>query len=68
MEVQRIGIVGYGEVGKIFAAGLRPQVAQLVAWDLKFAQAATAEAEQGHAQARGVRACRSMQELCEAIS
>jgi len=65
MDVQRIAIVGYGEVGKIFAAGLQPQVAQLVAWDLKFAQVATAEAEQGHAQARGIRACRSMQELCE---
>jgi prephenate dehydrogenase len=33
MQVQRIAIVGYGEVGKIFAAGLRPQVAQLAAWD-----------------------------------
>jgi 3-hydroxyisobutyrate dehydrogenase-like beta-hydroxyacid dehydrogenase len=66
MDIQRIGIVGYGEVGKTFAAGLKPRVAQLAAWDLKFAVAETAEAEQGHAQARGVHACGSMQALCEA--
>lgn len=66
MQVTRVGIVGYGEVGKIFAAGLRPQVAQLAAWDLKLAQAATADAERAHAQQQGVRACASMQELCEA--
>ena len=66
MQAQRIGLVGYGEVGKIFAAGLMPQVAQVSAWDLKFAQAASAPAEQAHAQAAGIRACVSMQELCEA--
>jgi 3-hydroxyisobutyrate dehydrogenase-like beta-hydroxyacid dehydrogenase len=66
MQAQRIGIVGYGEVGKIFAAGLKPQVAQASAWDLKFADAATAPAERSHAKGRGVRACASMQELCEA--
>jgi 3-hydroxyisobutyrate dehydrogenase-like beta-hydroxyacid dehydrogenase len=66
MQIQNIGLVGYGEVGKIFAAGLKPQAAQVSAWDLKFAQPATAEAEQGHARQSGVRACASMQELCEA--
>lgn len=66
MQVQRIGIVGYGEVGKTFALGLREQVAQVAAWDLKFAQPATAAAETGHAGQHGVRACASMQELCEA--
>jgi 3-hydroxyisobutyrate dehydrogenase-like beta-hydroxyacid dehydrogenase len=66
MEIRSIGVVGYGEVGKIFAAGLKPQVAQVGAWDLKFAQGATAEAEQGHARQLGIRACGSMQELCEA--
>ncbi|MDE2605997.1 MAG: NAD(P)-dependent oxidoreductase [Burkholderiales bacterium] len=66
MEIRNIGVVGYGEVGKIFAAGLKPQVAQASAWDLKFAQAATAEAEQGHARRQDIRACGSMQELCEA--
>ena len=36
MQVQRIGMIGYGEVGKTFCAGLRPQVASVHAWDLKF--------------------------------
>lgn len=66
MQVQRLGVVGYGEVGKTFAAGLKPQVGQVSAWDLKFAQASTAEAEQGHAQGQGIHACGSMQELCGA--
>jgi 3-hydroxyisobutyrate dehydrogenase-like beta-hydroxyacid dehydrogenase len=63
MQVQRIGVVGYGEVGKIFAAGLQPRAGQAAAWDLKFA---TLEAERGHAAQHGIRACASMQELCEA--
>lgn len=66
MQAARIGIVGYGEVGKVFGAGLKAQVAQVSAWDLKFAQAAAAPAEKGHAQGQGIRACASMQELCEA--
>lgn len=66
MQVQRLGIVGYGEVGKTFAAGLKPRVAQVAAWDLKFAQAGTADAERAHAAGQGVQACGSMQELCEA--
>lgn len=65
MQVRSIGFVGYGEVGKIFSAGLKPQVAQVAAWDLKFAQAATAEGELAHAGERGVGACGSMRELCE---
>lgn len=66
MQVTRVGIVGYGEVGKIFAAGLQPQVAQVAVWDLKLAQAATAETQRAHAQEQAVRPCASMQELCEA--
>jgi 3-hydroxyisobutyrate dehydrogenase-like beta-hydroxyacid dehydrogenase len=66
MEVRSIGLVGYGEVGRIFAAGLKPRAAQLAAWDLKFAVAATAQAERTHAQGNGLHACASMQELCEA--
>lgn len=65
MQLQRLGIAGYGEVGKIFAAGLQPHVAAVAAWDLKFAQVATAQVERGHAAAQGVHACASMQELCE---
>lgn len=66
MDGTRIGFAGYGEVGKIFAAGLKPQVAQASAWDLKFAQVATAGAEKAHAAANGVHACGSMEALCAA--
>ena len=66
MDVTRIGIVGYGEVGKVFAIGLKPQVGQVSAWDLKFGQPASREAELGHARQHGVQAMDSMQALCEA--
>ena len=66
MDVQRIGLGGYGEVGRIFTAGLKPRVAAVAAWDLKFADAATRQQEREHARGAGVHACASMQELCEA--
>src|SRR5687768_4011751 len=68
MQLPRIGLVGYGEVGKIFSAGLKgqPGVAQASAWDLKFAQPASREAELAHARAAGVAAQDSMQALCDA--
>ncbi|HYF17917.1 MAG TPA: DUF1932 domain-containing protein [Ramlibacter sp.] len=68
MKLQRIGLVGYGEVGKIFAAGLKakPGVTQASAWDLKFANAQARARELKHAAAAGVVAQPSMQALCEA--
>ncbi len=68
MQPQRIGLVGYGEVGKTFAGGLKgkPGVAEVGAWDLKFAQPATREAALAHAREAGVTAHASMQALCEA--
>ena len=35
-EMVHLGFIGYGEVGKIFSAGLRaqPGVAQVGAWDM----------------------------------
>lgn len=66
MNPQRIGLVGYGEVGKIFCTGLKSQVAALGAWDLKFAAPGTREAQRAHAAAHGVTAHGSMRELCEA--
>ena len=61
---ERLGMVGYGEVGRIFAAGLRPVLAQVCAWDLKFAlQGHQAEA-QAHAAQSGVLACDAMAALC----
>jgi 3-hydroxyisobutyrate dehydrogenase-like beta-hydroxyacid dehydrogenase len=63
---QNIGLVGYGEVGKIFSTGLKNQagVQAVSAWDLKFAVSPTRQAELPHAQAAGVHACESMQALC----
>ena len=62
----RIGLIGYGEVGKIFAAGLvaQPGVAAVGAWDLKFARADTSAAERAHAAQAGVRAHDSCAALC----
>ena len=51
MNITHIGLVGYGEVGKIFSAGLRvqPGVASVAAWDLKLADPAHRDALQKHA-------------------
>jgi 3-hydroxyisobutyrate dehydrogenase-like beta-hydroxyacid dehydrogenase len=57
-------LVGYGEVGRIFAAALRPQLAQLCVADLKLDDPAQAPALQQHAQALGVQAG-SLQALCD---
>src|SRR4051794_16729328 len=67
MQLQRIGLVGYGEVGKTFSRGLlgKPGILQSSAWDLKFEQAAVREQERTHAEDAGVIAQPSMQALCE---
>jgi 3-hydroxyisobutyrate dehydrogenase-like beta-hydroxyacid dehydrogenase len=68
MNLNTIGLIGYGEVGKTFCAGLKakPGVTAVAAWDLKFTNSATRDAEQMHAKQAGVQACASMQALCEA--
>lgn len=61
-----LGIVGYGEVGRIFAAGLRERgVRDIAAWDLLFADAARRDRPLAHAQAAGVRATDGFASLCE---
>ncbi|MEI7786589.1 MAG: DUF1932 domain-containing protein [Betaproteobacteria bacterium] len=50
---QHIGMVGYGEVGRIFAAGLRPQVQGLWVSDLKLADAQQAQPLLAHAKGIG---------------
>ena len=64
----RIGLIGYGEVGKIFGTGLaaQPGVAAIGAWDLKFDRADKRIAERAHAGQAGVQAHDSPQGLCEA--
>jgi 3-hydroxyisobutyrate dehydrogenase-like beta-hydroxyacid dehydrogenase len=68
MNLNQIGLIGYGEVGKTFCAGLKtkPGVSATAAWDLKFTHAATRDTEHAHAAIAGVQACASMQALCEA--
>ncbi len=63
LAITRLGLVGYGEVGRIFAAALRPQLAQLCVADLKLDDPAQAPTLQQHARALGVQAG-SVQALC----
>lgn len=64
MDIRRIGLVGYGEVGRIFGAGLKARVREVATWDLKFAEEATRAAGHAHAHAAGIAPCASMQDLC----
>ncbi|MDI1341623.1 NAD(P)-dependent oxidoreductase [Polaromonas sp.] len=64
MKFEHIGMVGYGEVGKIFTAGLKDRVAGISAWDLRFEAPALRDAQRAHAAQAGVAACASMAELC----
>jgi 3-hydroxyisobutyrate dehydrogenase-like beta-hydroxyacid dehydrogenase len=63
LPITRLGLVGYGEVGRIFAAALRPQLAQLCVADLKLDDPAQAPALRQHVQALGAEAG-SLQALC----
>jgi 3-hydroxyisobutyrate dehydrogenase-like beta-hydroxyacid dehydrogenase len=64
MSDLRIGLVGYGEVGRIFTAGLKTQAAWTGAWDLKFADPAQRAEPLAQAVAAGVVACDSAATLC----
>ena len=68
MNLQRIGLVGHGEVGQTFTSGLKdkPGVAAMGAWDLKFADPATRDFALDQCSLHGVTAYGSMRELCEA--
>jgi 3-hydroxyisobutyrate dehydrogenase-like beta-hydroxyacid dehydrogenase len=68
MNLQHIGLVGYGEVGRIFGDALKdgPGVAAVRAWDLKFETAGPDLAPLAQsARGAGIGPCLSMQELCE---
>lgn len=60
--LKRLGLVGYGEVGRIFAAGLKDHFDQATAWDVKFSTD-TGNSRTAAAEA-GVLAATSMQALC----
>jgi 3-hydroxyisobutyrate dehydrogenase-like beta-hydroxyacid dehydrogenase len=62
----RIGLIGYGEVGKIFAGELRRRGVYWVgAWDSKFTLPAERRSELDHARAAGVAGMESAAELCK---
>lgn len=65
MKFETLGVIGYGEVGKTFSAGLKPRVASVAVWDLKFAAPATSERELAHAKQASLIACVSMRDLCQ---
>ena len=67
----RVGMIGYGEVGKVFCAGLKskPGIESVSAWDLKFALPdghPERDAALAHADKMGDAPCDSMQSLCAA--
>jgi 3-hydroxyisobutyrate dehydrogenase-like beta-hydroxyacid dehydrogenase len=66
----RIGMIGYGEVGSIFSAGLRdqPGVTSVAAWDIRFAQPGAGPALLAAAAESGVDAASGMGELCKAAT
>ena len=70
MEISKLGVIGYGEVGKIFAAGFKakPCIGSVATWDVKFKQEACGSAEIAHAARASVQACASMRTLCESSS
>lgn len=59
-----IGIIGYGEVGRIFAAGLKPGAASVGVWDLKLADPTSSVEPLAHACALGVTAFDGVAALC----
>ena len=61
-----IGLIGYGEVGKIFCEGLKakPGIESVSSWDLKFTNLPLQKKELVHAAHAGVAARTSMQALC----
>jgi 3-hydroxyisobutyrate dehydrogenase-like beta-hydroxyacid dehydrogenase len=64
MDSLRIGLIGYGEVGRIFSAGLQPGAVWTGTWDLKFADPAQRHELLAHAAHAGVEACDSAATLC----
>jgi 3-hydroxyisobutyrate dehydrogenase-like beta-hydroxyacid dehydrogenase len=66
MKINHLGMIGYGEVGKIITAGLHSQMQSVHVWDLKFIDTKAKAAELAHAQVAGFVAADSMQALCKA--
>ncbi|MFP5466477.1 MAG: DUF1932 domain-containing protein [Gammaproteobacteria bacterium] len=65
MDELRIGLVGYGEVGRIFSSGMKAKASWTGAWDLKFADPARSDEPLAHAEAGGIAVCDGMASLCD---
>lgn len=63
----KLGIIGYGEVGRIFGRGLLPKldIDRIAVWDLRFADPATGESAREAARMDGMRVADGMADLCE---
>jgi 3-hydroxyisobutyrate dehydrogenase-like beta-hydroxyacid dehydrogenase len=66
MKLTQLGMVGYGEVGKIISSGLKSHMLSVHAWDLKFADEKAKTSELDHAKNAGIDAANSMQATCQA--
>jgi 3-hydroxyisobutyrate dehydrogenase-like beta-hydroxyacid dehydrogenase len=66
MADMKLGMVGYGEVGKIFTQGLKgkPGVISVSAWDLKFADATLRRQGRAHADQADIKHQPDMAALC----
>jgi len=62
----RVGLVGYGEVGRIFSSAVKPLVAGVAAWDLKFLDSLAQQEALAHAARAGVQACDGVASLAAA--
>lgn len=60
--LKRLGLIGYGEVGRIFTAGLAQHFEQVFAWDTKFPD--DRGGSRTAAFAAGLRAVPDIQDLC----
>ncbi|MEB0032197.1 DUF1932 domain-containing protein [Undibacterium sp. RTI2.1] len=60
----KIGVVGYGEVGKIFAVGLKQTAESVCCWDIRFESVTDSELQLMHAGQHQVKVCASVAELC----
>ncbi len=68
MSMFQMGLIGYGAVGRMFAAGLKEAVQGVSAWDVKFNDEAARADASGHARQHGVQVCDDLAGLCEAAA
>lgn len=68
MKAIRLGLVGYGEVGSVFGAGLGSAVDWVGAWDLKFGEPTLSVEPMAKAYRDGVVVCEGMAALCRQAS